>query len=96
VRGFFLRASGSVASSEYFGVMGIPIHHGRSFAPGDLRGEAGVVLSQSVARALFGDANAIGRRIRRVDNPGHGQRCSTLLAWPVTCPVRGSKMVPLR
>jgi predicted permease len=62
-------ASGSVASSEYFGVMGIPIHHGRSFAPGDLRGEAGVVLSQSVARALFGDANAIGRRIRRVDNP---------------------------
>jgi hypothetical protein len=49
--------------------MGIPIQHGRSFARGDLRGVAGVVLSVSVARALFGDGDAIGRRIRRVDNP---------------------------
>jgi hypothetical protein len=48
--------------------MGIPIRQGRSFAPGDLRGVAGVVLSESVARALFGDGEAIGRRIRRVDN----------------------------
>ena len=61
--------SSALASSEYFQVMGIPIRQGRSFATGDLRGEAGVVLSESVARALFGDAEAVGRRIRRVDSP---------------------------
>jgi putative ABC transport system permease protein len=60
---------GSVASSEYFQVIGIPIRQGRSFATSDLRGEAAVVLSESVARALFGNANAVGQRIRRVDSP---------------------------
>jgi predicted permease len=66
--GVAVPASGALASSEYFQLMGIPIQHGRSFARGDLRGVAGVVLSVSVARALFGDGDAIGRRIRRVDN----------------------------
>jgi putative ABC transport system permease protein len=67
--GVTVPAKGSLASPEYFGVMGIPVRQGRSFEPGDLRGVAGVVLSESVARAIFGDGSAIGRRIRRVDDP---------------------------
>jgi len=67
--GVMVPASGSLASSDYFRVMRIPIRQGRSFETGDLRGVAGIVLSERVARDLFGDGNAIGRRVRRVDNP---------------------------
>jgi hypothetical protein len=44
--------------------MRVPLLLGRTFRPGDLTGAAPVILSQSLARALFGDADPIGRRIR--------------------------------
>ncbi|HEY4133268.1 MAG TPA: ABC transporter permease [Gemmatimonadaceae bacterium] len=50
--------------ANYFQATGIPILSGRGFGAGDTFGAPSVViLSQSLARRLFGDENAIGRRI---------------------------------
>lgn len=62
---------GNAATPGYFDVMGIPLRRGRTFAAGDLRAEhPGVVLSEAMARALFGNEDPVGRRIRPV---GEGQ-----------------------
>jgi predicted permease len=52
-------------SPEYFQVMGIPLLRGRLFDPRD-RGDApqSFVISESLARATFGDADPIGQRVR--------------------------------
>jgi putative ABC transport system permease protein len=53
------------ATPGYFEALGIPILQGRSFLPEDTRREGhGVVLSRSLARALFGARDPIGRRVR--------------------------------
>jgi predicted permease len=55
----------SFATPGYFAAMGIPITRGRTFEALDTSREApGVIISASLARALFGDANPIGRRVR--------------------------------
>jgi putative ABC transport system permease protein len=56
-------AAGNMASADYFHTMGIPLRAGRSFHSGDLRGAPAVVVSEGVARSLFGNTNAVGRRI---------------------------------
>ena len=64
-------ANGNIVTPNYFRVMSIPIARGRTFAAGDLRAEApGVILSESVARSLFGDADPIGRRVHRAPETG--------------------------
>lgn len=61
--------SPSVATADYFAVMGIPLLRGRSFLPGDLRRAApAVVLSHQVARALFGANDPVGRSISIVSD----------------------------
>jgi putative ABC transport system permease protein len=58
-----LSASNNV-SPEYFETLGIPLIAGRSFTDGDREGGLDVIiLNQSMARAHFGDADPIGRRI---------------------------------
>jgi predicted permease len=58
-------AAANVATPGYFDVMGIPLLHGRTFAAGDVASVTpGIVLSASLARALFGDVNAVGRLVR--------------------------------
>jgi putative ABC transport system permease protein len=57
-------AAANMASADYFHTMGIPLHAGRSFRAGDLRGTPAVVISDRVARSLFGTTDAVGRRIR--------------------------------
>ncbi len=57
---------GSVRSADpgYFSAAGIPILAGRGVATTDQRGSAAVVvLNQSLARALFGDADPLGQRV---------------------------------
>jgi len=67
-------ANSYVASAGYFDVMGIPLRAGRSFAPGDLRAATpAVVVSRTLARSLFGDADPLGRLVRDV-RPGVRQR----------------------
>jgi predicted permease len=61
----------SIATSEYFDVMGIPITRGRSFARGDIRGTPGIVLSEALAIQLFGSTDVVGRRVSNTDDRGH-------------------------
>ena len=63
-------ARGSMATSEYFDVMGIPITGGRSFAPGDMRGSPGIVLSKALAIQLFSSSDVVGQRVSRTDDRG--------------------------
>ncbi len=55
---------------EYFATLGIPIVRGRGFAETD-RDAAGhaVILSESLAKTLFPDEDALGKQIRRGDEP---------------------------
>ena len=54
-----------LATAGYFRTMRIPVERGRAFAPGDLAGAAPpVLLSEELARTLFGDADPVGREVR--------------------------------
>lgn len=54
-----------LATPEYFRTMGIPIIAGRDFTLQDLApGSAGAIISQALARALFGSASPIGQAVR--------------------------------
>jgi hypothetical protein len=54
-----------MASPDYFQLMRIPLLHGRTFMAGDVRATMpGMVLSASLARALFGRTDVIGRAVR--------------------------------
>ena len=55
----------SVASPGYFATMGIPLKRGRDFGSEDTQeSEMVAVISESLARQSFGDADPVGRQIR--------------------------------
>ena len=60
----WVTAPGNMASANYFGVMRIPLRAGRSFRTGDLRGTPAVIVSERLARDVFGTADVVGRSIR--------------------------------
>jgi predicted permease len=54
----------TLASPGYFKTMGIPLKRGRGFGPEDTHDSAMVaVISESVAKQSFGDADPVGRQI---------------------------------
>lgn len=53
-----------VVSPEYFGVMRIPVSGGRVFRPADAAETPVAMISESLARELWPDADPIGRRLR--------------------------------
>jgi putative ABC transport system permease protein len=60
-------------SSAYFRTMGIRIVSGRGFTGHDVSGAPGVaVVSESVARLLWPNGNAVGKRISMDDHPKAG------------------------
>ena len=61
------------ATPGYFRAMGIPLVRGRAFRSGEDMASGGpsVVLSASLARALFGGADPVGRRVRWADLQGY-------------------------
>lgn len=60
----------NIVSPEFFRVMGVPLRAGRTFSRGDLVTPApGVVLSESLARELFGAENPVGREVRLAASP---------------------------
>ena len=59
-------AAGNLASADYFRVMGIPLRAGRTFQPGDLRGKPAAIISERLARSVFGTADAVGRTINAI------------------------------
>jgi predicted permease len=64
------RATVGFATPGYFAALGIPLRAGRTFAAGDVAdGTPRVVLSAALARALFGAADPIGRRVRLAAHP---------------------------
>lgn len=55
----------SVSSPGYFRTMGIPLKRGRDFGPQDTEeSEMVAVISESLARQSFGDAEPVGKQIR--------------------------------
>ena len=54
-----------MASADYFDVMGIPLRAGRSFRSGDLRGTPAVIVSELLAKNVFGTTDVIGRTIKQ-------------------------------
>jgi predicted permease len=54
-----------IVTDGYFGTMGIPVRQGRTFGPADrLDGPKVVVISETMARRLWPNESAVGRRIR--------------------------------
>jgi hypothetical protein len=62
-------SAGSIAvSAGYFSTFGIDIRQGREFTPEEASGEAAVtVISETLARRLWPEGTAIGRRLREVE-----------------------------
>ena len=58
-------SAGNMASADYFDVMGIPLRAGRSFRSGDLRGTPAVIVSELLAKNVFGTTDVIGRTIKQ-------------------------------
>jgi predicted permease len=62
-----------LVTPEYFGLLGIPVLQGRTFAPDERSPESGVVvLSDSVARHFWPRANPLGQSLRLGDARGPG------------------------
>ena len=66
----FVVASYQFASPEYFGLLQIPIVHGRGFQPDEARAEAPVaIVSASAAAALWPGGDPLGRTVKIVMPP---------------------------
>lgn len=62
--GIVRQASVRLISPTYFPLLGIRIVEGRAFEPADVRSAPGaVIVSDALARSLWGDADPIGKRI---------------------------------
>ena len=61
-----IAGDGNMASADYFHAMGIPLRAGRSFRSGDLRGTPAVIVSERLAKSIFGSTDVVGRAIRLI------------------------------
>jgi predicted permease len=59
--GTHVEASSSMVDAQYFPLYGVGIVRGRAFMPSD--GRAATVLSERLARAIFGDEDPVGRHV---------------------------------
>ena len=57
-------------SGSYFEVLGIPIVHGRTFMPWERDHHPVAIVSESVARALWGDGRGVGETLRLEPDAG--------------------------
>ncbi|HKN69249.1 MAG TPA: ADOP family duplicated permease, partial [Gemmatimonadaceae bacterium] len=72
-------AAANMASADYFHTMGIPLRAGRSFRAGDLRGTPAVVVSERLAKSLFGTTEIVGRRVLGTASSGAPSRAFTIV-----------------
>ena len=71
-------ASSIAVGPDYFGVLGVPVREGRAFSLGDRVGSEPVaIVSESLARRLWPNGSAIGRRLRAVEAPGQSEPTET-------------------
>ena len=74
-----LAVSVLAVSPDYFSTLGIHVAQGRAFTSRDRLGaEPVAVISATLARRLWPDANAVGRRLRTAEYPAAG---SPLTSW---------------
>jgi len=74
-----LRVSVLAVSADYFSTFGIPVTHGRAFTSGDRLGaQPAAIVSDTLARRLWPDGSAVGRRLRTAEYPAAG---SPLTSW---------------
>jgi putative ABC transport system permease protein len=74
-----LAVSVLAVSADYFSTFGIPVTQGRAFTPRDRVGaEPVAIISDALARRLWPDGNAVGRRLRTAEYPAAG---SPLTSW---------------
>jgi putative ABC transport system permease protein len=66
-------AAGNLASADYFKVMGIPLRAGRTFRAGDLHGTPAVIVSERLAKNVFGTTDVLGRMVEETF-AGHAPR----------------------
>lgn len=59
-----ISAAGNMATATYFRVMGIPLRAGRTFQAGDLHGTPAVIISERLAKNVFGATDVVGRTIQ--------------------------------
>jgi hypothetical protein len=88
-------ATGAWVSGGYFDVMGIPLVAGRSFAQSELMAQPYplvAIVSETLARRLFGGENPVGRRI--FSDAGDNRADS--LGFEVVGVVRDSRWASLR
>ena len=92
IRGVFAQKSATRARSDttptvvhlegaapgWFALQDIPLVLGRDVALGDTAGEHRVVIGTDMARALWGDANPVGRTLTSPSLPGWGQDSITM------------------
>ena len=73
-RAYFLAVTG-----DYFRALGTRVYEGRAFTEADAAGAPEVViLNRSLARRLYGEGSAVGRRVRLV-NPEQGDGWRTVV-----------------
>jgi putative ABC transport system permease protein len=65
-----VEAAHNMASAEYFRAIGIPLRAGQTFHTGDLHGAPAVVVSVTLAKALFGTTDAVGRQVLATPDAG--------------------------
>jgi hypothetical protein len=74
-----LAVSVLAVSADYFSTLGIPVTQGRAFTSRDRVGaEPVAIISDTLARRLWPDGNAVGRRLRTAEYPAAG---SPLTSW---------------
>ncbi|MGA2593639.1 MAG: ABC transporter permease [Bryobacteraceae bacterium] len=67
-----IRIASDMVTPGFFDTIGVPLLAGRDFTTADTPGsELVAIVNESLARTLFGDANAIGRTILRRDQKPH-------------------------
>ncbi|HVX39902.1 MAG TPA: ADOP family duplicated permease [Gemmatimonadaceae bacterium] len=59
-------AIGNMANADYFAAMRIALVAGRTFRSGDLRGTPAVIVSEQLAKAVFGVTDVVGREIEEI------------------------------
>jgi ABC-type antimicrobial peptide transport system permease subunit len=81
-------AAVSAVGTAYFDVLGIALREGRAFTANDREGtEPVAIVSEAVARRLWPNGTALGRRIRAVDAVGTSTPSST---WRTVVGVAGN------
>jgi putative ABC transport system permease protein len=82
-----LAVSVLAVSADYFSTLGIRMTQGRVFTPGDRLGaEPVAIISDTLARRLWPDGSAVGRRLRTAEYPAAG---SPLTSWRTVVGVSG-------